>query len=339
MVMAVSGVMAQSSAPRPAELREIAKHIFQPIPEQAPAPRGESITEAHIELGRKLYFDPRLSRSQSISCNSCHNVGTAGVDNAPKSIGYGWQLGGRNSPTVFNAVFNSIQFWDGRAPDLKEQAKGPLVNPVEMNSTPELVESTLRSIPGYVEAFKHAFPGETQPVTFENTARAIEAFETTLITPNSRFDQFLKGSDTAMRPEELQGLSLFIEKGCITCHSGVNLGGQTIFPFGLVNKPDVKYLPLEDKGRSEVTQNPEEDYFFRVPQLRNVALTAPYFHSGQVWDLKEAVAVMGNVQLGQTLSEGEVHSIVKFLDTLTGDQPRVVHPILPPGTISTPRPH
>jgi cytochrome c peroxidase len=340
LAVAISSVMAQSSsvAEKAQELREMAVNLFQPIPGSVTEVRGQAISQPQITLGKALYFDPRLSRSQTISCNSCHNLGTAGVDNASKSIGHNWQRGDRNSPTVLNAVFNAAQFWDGRAADLKEQAKGPLVNPVEMNSTEELVESTLRSIPGYADMFRQAFPSDPQPVTFDNAARAIEAFETTLITPNSKFDQFLQGSDTAMNAQELQGLSLFMEEGCITCHTGVNLGGQTFFPFGLINKPHPSILPTEDTGRAGVTKQAEDDYFFRVAPLRNIALTAPYFHSGQIWDLSEAVSVMSDAQLGQKLSPEDVGAITSFLGTLTGDQPKVEYPLLPPSSGSTPRP-
>lgn len=329
---------AQSTAPQIAELRETAQSLFQPIPASAPEVRGNAVTAEQVELGRWLFFDPRLSRSQIISCNTCHNVGTGGADNVPTSIGHGWQRGPRNSPTVLNSVFNAAQFWDGRAADLKEQAKGPVQASVEMNNTPDRVEETLRSMPAYVEAFTRAFPGEKNAVSFDNMAAAIEAFETTLITPDSRFDKFLAGNDKAMNPEELRGLSLFIEKGCIACHSGINLGGQAYYPFGLVEKPGADILPLEDKGRFTITNTATDEYVFRAAPLRNVALTAPYFHSGQVWDLKQAVAIMGSSQLGHELNAAEVDSIAKFLQTLTGRAPVLEHPVLPVSTATTPRP-
>ncbi|MFV3306587.1 cytochrome-c peroxidase [Pseudomonas sp. NY15181] len=315
-------------------LRDHANSLFKPIPEQA----SDTLDPGQIELGRQLFFEPRLSASHVISCNTCHNIGTGGADNVPTSSGHAWQKGARNSPTVFNAVFNVAQFWDGRAKDLEEQAKGPVQNPVEMHNTPKNVEATLRSMPEYVAAFGKAFPGDNQPVSFDNMARALQAFESTLITPDSRFDLYLKGDDNALDAREKKGLQTFMSSGCISCHNGVNLGGQAYFPFGLVKKPDDKVLPSGDKGRFEVTKTPNDQYVFRAAPLRNVALTAPYFHSGQVWSLEEAVAIMGTAQLGKQLSTEEVGDIVAFLKTLTGKQPQVEYPILPPSTATTPRP-
>jgi len=319
------------------ELRELSNALFAPIPARVDDMRGQPITAEQVELGKWLFFDPRLSRSHVISCNTCHNVGTGGADNVPTSIGHGWQKGPRNSPTVLNAVFNAAQFWDGRAADLKEQAKGPVQASVEMNSTPQRVEETLRSMPEYVQAFGRAFPGEHQPVTFDNMAAAIEAFEAQLVTPDSRFDKFLAGQDN-LDAVELKGLSLFIDKGCIACHAGTNFGGQAYFPFGVVERPGADVLPPTDKGRFTVTHTASDEYVFRAAPLRNVALTAPYFHSGQVWDLEQAVAIMGNAQLGHELDAGEVQAIARFLRTLTGTQPRVQHPVLPTSTLATPRP-
>lgn len=332
-----SAASAQAPAPDPAALRDTAKALFAPVPSSVAEMRGAAITAEQVELGKWLFFDPRLSRSHVISCNTCHNVGTGGADNVPTSIGHGWQKGPRNSPTVLNAVFNAAQFWDGRASDLKEQAKGPVQASVEMNNTPERVEQTLRSMPAYVQAFGRAFPGQRQPVTFDNMAAAIEAFEAQLVTPDSRFDRFLAGQES-LDAIELKGLSLFVDKGCIACHSGVNLGGQAYFPFGVVERPGADVLPPTDKGRFTVTQTATDEYVFRAAPLRNVALTAPYFHSGQVWDLHQAVAIMGNAQLGHELDAGEVEAITRFLHTLTGTQPRVQHPVLPTSTLTTPRP-
>lgn len=325
--------LAQSAA----EMREQAKALFQPIPAHPDKIRGETVTPAKVELGKWLFFDPRLSKSHVISCNTCHSVGTGGADNVPTSIGHGWQRGPRNSPTVLNAVFNAAQFWDGRAADLREQAKGPVQASVEMNATPRHVEETLSSIPQYVEAFEHAFPGEKNVVSFDNMARAIEAFEATLVTPNSRFDKFLAGQDS-LDEGELRGLNLFMTKGCVGCHNGVNVGGQAYFPFGVVAKPGAEILPAGDKGRFAVTQTATDEYVFRAAPLRNVALTAPYFHSGQVWELEQAVAIMGSSQLGQELNGEETKAITRFLRTLTGDQPRVEYPVLPPSTATTPKP-
>jgi cytochrome c peroxidase len=331
LLLAVSTAAAQANADT---LRDNANSIFKPIPEQA----SDKLDPNQIELGRQLFFEPRLSASHVISCNTCHNIGTGGADNVPASSGHAWQKGARNSPTVFNAVFNVAQFWDGRAKDLEEQAKGPVQNPVEMHNTPKNVEATLRSMPEYVAAFEKAFPADKQAVSFDNMARALQAFESTLITPDSRFDLYLKGDDNALDAREKKGLQTFMSSGCISCHNGVNLGGQAYFPFGLVKKPDGKILPTGDKGRFEVTKTQNDQYVFRAAPLRNIALTAPYFHSGQVWDLEEAVAIMGTAQLGKQLNAEEVGDIVAFLKTATGKQPKVEYPILPPSTATTPKP-
>lgn len=320
------------------ELRDRASTLFSAVPKYPPVIDGNELTAAKVELGKMLFFEPRLSSSHLISCNTCHNVGMGGHDYLPTSIGHGWQKGPRNSPTVFNAVFNSAQFWDGRAADLAEQAKGPVQAGVEMSSTPERVEATLASMPAYVKQFRAAFPGEDDPVTFDNMAIAIEAFEATLITPDARFDQFLRGDDDVLNEQEQEGLALFIDKGCSACHAGVNFGGQGYFPFGLVKKPGADILPDGDKGRFEVTQTASDEYVFRAAPLRNIELTAPYFHSGAVWSLTEAVSIMGTAQLGTELKDDEVESIVAFLKTLTGKVPEVRYPELPPSTDETPRP-
>jgi cytochrome c peroxidase len=285
-----------------------------------------------------LYFDPRLSASNLISCNTCHNLGTGGVDLQQTSVGHGWQKGPRNAPTVFNAVFNIAQFWDGRAKDLEEQAKGPVQASVEMSNNPQRLVATLNSMPQYVDLFKKAFPDDNSPVTFDNTAKAIEAFEATLLTPNSRFDKYLKGDVSALNAQEKEGLQLFMGKGCAGCHNGVNVGGNGYFPFGVVERPGADILPPGDKGRFMVTKTASDEYVFKVPSLRDIELTPPYFHSGKVWNLREAVSVMGSAQLGIKLMDSEVDNITAFLKTLTGDQPRVEYPILPPNTDDTPRP-
>lgn len=319
------------------KLRQQANSLFKPIPTAKQVMAERKLTPEQVELGKWLYFEPRLSRSHIISCNTCHSVGTGGSDNIPTSIGHGWQKGPRNSPSVLNAVFNVAQFWDGRASDLAEQAKGPIQASVEMNATPQYVEDVLRSMPEYVEMFKKAFPGQADPVNFDNTTKAIEAFESTLVTPNSPFDRFLAG-ENALDDLQLQGLSLFIGKGCIACHAGINLGGQGYFPFGVVKKPGAEILPESDRGRFMVTKTASDDYVFRASPLRNVALTAPYFHSGEVWDLEEAVAIMGSSQLGTELTNDEIKAITAFLHSLTGEQPRVEYPTLPRSRPETPKP-
>lgn len=319
-------------------LMEKANGMFEPIPKYPPVIDGNELTQAKVELGKMLFFEPRLSSSHLISCNTCHNVGLGGDDELPTSIGHGWQKGPRNSPTVFNAVFNAAQFWDGRAADLAEQAKGPVQAGVEMSSTPGRVVSTLKSMPEYIERFSNAFPGQDDPVSFDNMAIAIEAYEATLITPEAPFDQYLRGNADALNDKEKEGLALFMDRGCTACHSGMNLGGQNYYPFGLVTRPGAEILPEGDKGRFAVTETASDEYVFRASPLRNIELTAPYFHSGAVWSLEEAVAVMGTAQLGTELNDAEVKSIVAFLKTLTGDVPEVIYPVLPPSTTKTPKP-
>lgn len=336
VVLAAASVSAGADD---AALREKAKNAgLEPVPYGLQPVDDNPVTREKIALGKMLFFDPRLSASGVISCNPCHNLGTGGDDNLPTSVGHGWQQGPRNSPTVLNAVFNAAQFWDGRAEDLKAQAKGPIQAGVEMANEPEQIVKTLNSMPDYVERFGTAFPGEEDPVTFDNMAKAIEAFEVTLVTPNAPFDQWLEGNDGAMTDEQKAGLELFVDKGCAACHSGVNVGGQEYYPFGLVKRPGADILPPEDKGRFQVTETASDEYVFRAAPLRNIALTAPYFHSGQVWDLEQAVAVMGTAQLGTQLSDAEAETIAAFLEALTGEQPTIQYPTLPLETESTPKP-
>ncbi len=286
-----------------------------------------------VELGKMLYFDPRLSKSGFISCNSCHNLATGGVDNLPRSIGHKWQFGGINAPTVLNSRYNIAQFWDGRARDLKEQAGGPIENPVEMAFSHDLAVKVIQSIPQYVQRFKNVYG--TDQIDIDKITDAIAAFEETLITPNSRFDQWLRGDDKALTPEEKEGYQLFKEKGCITCHNGIGVGGNMFQKFGVVKpyEKDTKTL-----GRYEVTKTEADKYVFKVPILRNVELTYPYFHDGSTYSLSEAVNIMAEYQLGIELTSEETRKIVAFLKTLTGEQPRIVYPVLPPSTEKTPKP-
>jgi len=320
------------------ELMVSAQAQFKPIPTTPPTLPGNEATPPKVELGKMLYFDPRISASHAISCNSCHNVGMAGVDSEETSIGHKWQRGGRNAPTVLNAVFNTAQFWDGRAKDLEEQAGGPMVNPIEMASPKEHVAEQLTAIPGYVAAFKAAFPADPKPVTLANAQKAIAVFEATLITPNAPFDRYLRGDAAALSQAQKEGLQLFMNKGCAACHSGINVGGGMYAPFGVVEKPGADLLPPQDKGRFAVTKTASDEYVFRAPTLRNIALTAPYFHTGRAWDLRQAVGVMSSSQLGAELTAGEIDRITAFLESLTGEQPKIVHPVLPPSVAATPRP-
>ena len=320
------------------DLMARAKQQFQPIPPSPPELPGNLASPAKGELGKMLYFDPRLSASHVISCNTCHNLGLGGADAEPTSIGHRWQHGGRNAPTVLNAVFNIAQFWDGRAKDLEQQAGGPMVNPLEMASPTAHVAEQLKGIPRYRDAFVMAFPGEADPITLPNAQKAIAVFEATLITPNAPFDRFLRGDANALSESQKQGLALFMDKGCANCHNGINVGGGMYAPFGVVEKPGANFLPPQDKGRFMVTKTPSDEYVFKVPTLRNIALTAPYFHTGQAWDLGQAVAVMGASQLGAQLTDDQVDKIVSFLGSLTGDQPQVTYPALPPSGAGAPQP-
>jgi cytochrome c peroxidase len=332
------GVGSTELAPTQDPLILQARAFFSPIPGAPPELEGNPATPAKLELGKMLFFEPRLSSSWLISCNTCHNVGLGGVDLQETSIGHGWQKGPRNAPTVLNAVFNIAQFWDGRAEDLAEQAQGPVQASVEMNNTPERAVQTLKSIPQYVDLFSQAFPGQEDPVTFDNMALAIEVFEAALLTPDSPFDHFLRGDGSALSEAEQEGLGLFMGEGCTACHMGVNAGGTGYFPFGLVQAPDASIRPVEDRGRFAVTKTETDNYVFKSPSLRNITLTAPYFHSGKVWKLPEAVRIMGSVQLGADLTTEEANAITAYLGSLTGVQPDVTYPIMPPHTDSTPLP-
>lgn len=285
-----------------------------------------------VELGKMLFFEPRLSKSGFISCNSCHNLSLGGVDALPTSIGHNWQEGPINSPTVLNAEYGLAQFWDGRAKDLKEQAGGPIANPGEMGFTHELAVTTVNSMPDYQARFAAIYGKDS--VNIENITDAIAEFEKTLVTPNSPFDQFLKGDKSAISAQAKSGYQLFKDKGCTSCHNGPAVGGTMYMKMGLV-KPFHTDNPA--KGRIAVTGNSADKFVFKVPTLRNIELTYPYFHDGATWTLEEAVNTMADIQLGQQLSETEVKEMVAFLKSLTGDQPQIVLPILPPSNANTPR--
>lgn len=285
-----------------------------------------------VDLGKKLFFDPRLSKSGFISCNSCHNLATGGSDNLPSSIGHKWQLGPINSPTVLNSSYNLAQFWDGRAKDLREQAKGPIANPKEMASTHTLAIDVINSIPGYRKDFQAVYGKEE--ATIEWVADAIAHFEETLVTPDGRFDKWLLGDNKALTAQEARGYDHFKNKGCISCHNGPAVGGNSFQKMGMV-KP---YKDTQTLGRFAVTAQESDKFVFKVPSLRNIELTYPYFHDGSVWSLDEAVRLMGEHQLGVSLQKEEIADIVAFLKTLTGKQPQVAYPILPPSSPTTPRP-
>jgi cytochrome c peroxidase len=309
--------------------------LFEPLPEVMTS-KSNAITGAKEALGRMLFYEPRLSKSQQISCNSCHGLGTYGVDNQPTSDGHKGQLGDRNSPTVYNAAGHFVQFWDGRAADVEEQAKGPIMNPVEMAMPAEKeVVATLQSMPEYPEAFKKAFPEDQDPVTYNNMAKAIGAFERKLVTP-SRWDKFLRGDQAALNNEEKAGFNAYVEAGCQGCHAGTYVGGNLFQKLGSI-KP---WPDASDPGRMKVTKNEADRLYFKVPSLRNIEKTGPYYHHGKVETLDKAVAMMGEYQLGKTLSEAEVKSIVTWLKALTGDLPvdYIKEPALPKSTAKTPKP-
>lgn len=288
---------------------------------------------AMVELGKKLFFDPRLSRSGFISCNSCHNLSMGGTDNIKTSIGHNWQRGPINSPTVLNASMNLAQFWDGRAKDLQEQAGGPIANPGEMAFTHELAIDVLASIPAYRAEFKQVF-GQDK-LSIAQVTRAIAAFEEVLVTPDSRFDQWLGGKKSALTKDELAGYQLFKSSGCIACHNGPAVGGNSFQKMGVVA---AYKTAMTAEGRFAVTGKDVDRFNFKVPTLRNVELTYPYFHDGEAATLTQAVDVMGRLQLGRTFTADENGKLVAFLKTLTGKQPNLVLPILPPSSDNTPRP-
>lgn len=293
----------------------------------------KEINLAKVELGKKLYFDPRLSKSGFISCNSCHNLSMGGTDNLKTSIGHNWQQGPINSPTVLNSSMNVAQFWDGRAADLKEQAGGPIANPGEMAFTHTLAVDVLESIPAYVTEFTQVFGPDC--INIDQVTEAIAEFEKTLVTPNDRFDQWLQGYTNAITEKELAGYQLFKNSGCVACHMGPAIGGTSFQKMGLVSPYETKN---DAQGVAGVTGKDADRFKFKVPTLRNVELTYPYFHDGEAATLTEAVDIMGRLQLGRTFEKTELEQIVAFLKTLTGDQPSFALPILPPSTDTTPRP-
>ena len=306
---------------------------LKPIPASAKAlekltsnPKNPT-TAAKVELGKMLYFEPRLSKSGLISCNTCHNLATGGTDGMASAIGHKWTSNphGLSSPTVYNAVFYSQQFWDGRSPHLEDQAQGPIQAGPEMAAPKAFVEGVVNSIPEYVALFKKAY-GKDVKIDFAKVADTIAVFERTLVTP-SRYDDFLNGKKNALNKEEQKGLKTFITKGCTTCHNDVGLGG-TMQAFGVA--APYKHMNVGDfKG--------DANGMVRVPTLRNVTQTAPYFHNGQIATLGEAIKEMGRIQLGVDLNDEETASIQTFLKSLEGKKPTIVYPMLPSSTVSTPK--
>lgn len=289
-------------------------------------PKGE-ITKEKVELGKMLYFEPRLSKSALISCNTCHNLATGGVDGVSAAIGHKWTANPHhlNSPTVYNSVLNKAQFWDGRSPHLADQAQGPIQAGPEMAAPKELVVERVTSMPAYVGAFEKAY-GKGTKITFEKIADTIAVFEKTLVTP-APFDAYMNGNKKALTKEQKEGLATFIDKGCASCHNTVAVGGS-MQPFEVHAK--YKFAKGDFKG--------DKNGMVKTPTLRNITETAPYFHNGQVWDLKTAIKEMGSVQLGQNISDADAAKIESFLASLTGKKPNVTYPILPASTAKTPKP-
>jgi cytochrome c peroxidase len=296
---------------------------------------GPERTPALVDLGRMLYYDTRLSSNQEQSCNTCHQLANFGVDSEPTSLGVKGERGGRNSPTSMNAAGHLAQFWDGREPDVEGQAKGPILNPGEMNMPDAAaVEALLATIPGYRDGFKAAFPDQESPVTYDNLALAIGAFERGLVTP-SKWDAYLAGDATALTDAEKQGASDFIATGCTACHNGPYVGGQMYAKLG-----QVEPYETADLGRFEATKNDADTYFFKVPSLRNIAKTGPYLHDGSIASLDEMIVLMGKHQLGRELDAATVQSIKTFLDALTGviEPTYAAKPTLPANGPETPSP-
>lgn len=286
------------------------------------------ITNAKVELGKQLYFEPRISKSGLISCNTCHNLGAGGADGVSAAIGHKWTANPHhlNSPTVYNSVFYGSQFWDGRDPNLEKQAQGPILAAPEMGATKEHVVATVTSMPEYVQSFQIAY-GKDVSIDYEKIADTIATFERTLVTP-APFDAYLNGDEKAMNAEQKKGLKTFIDKGCATCHNGVALGGY-MQPFAITGK--YKYADIGDfKG--------DENGMVKVPTLRNITQTVPYFHNGAIWTLKEAIVEMGRIQLGTQISDKEAASIESFFTALEGKKPEIIYPQLPNSTATTPRP-
>jgi cytochrome c peroxidase len=316
-----------------------AQSPWQPLPDQAPEPPDNPTTAAKVELGKMLYFDPRLSSTGTVSCFSCHNVMEGGDDHMTTSAGVHGLKGGRNAPTVWNAAFHSVQFWDGRAPSLEEQSKGPPVNPIEMGMRDlDAVIDRIRHIPGYRPYFEQAFgPGDV--VTMDNAARAIATYERTLITPGSAYDRYAKGDKTALTPQQVRGMETFADVGCTSCHQGPAFNGPSLpagtgffmkFPTYPESPYVAKYKLADDPGRFSATKDEADRGMWRVPTLLNLTYTAPYMHTGTVKTLPEAVRVMASTQLNRTLDDAQVADVVAFLESLTGKFPQQTMPRLPP---------
>lgn len=322
-LVAVSCAPGTTPAPSAAGVPGDYLYSFQSLPATYGTPE-RPLDDDRVALGKSLFFEPRLSASGQLSCNSCHDLANFGDDGRRVSIGHMGETGTRNAPSVYNAAGYIAQFWDGRSPDVEDQARHPILNSVEMAAESEhAVVDRLRSIPEYGELFRRAFPDSPEPITYDNLVVAIGAFERTLVTP-ARFDEYLRGDDSALSEIELTGFRRFVDVGCAGCHNGPELGGYTFEKLGHI----IEYPAGQDVGRYAVTQRREDTMKFRVPGLRNVAETAPYFHDGSVSTLGEAVSLMARHQLGVQLSHADHRTIVAFLNALTGELP--AHAVEPP---------
>jgi cytochrome c peroxidase len=332
---AIDGGDVAEVEPAVALVADLRLALFSPLPILMES-ENNPITLAKVNLGRKLFYDARLSRNHDVSCNTCHPLTKYGVDGLATSVGHLKQVGGRNAPTVYNAAGHIAHFWDGRAPDIEDQAKGPPLNPIEMAMPGEaVIVAVLNSIPGYVSLFAAAFPDDEEAISYDNMAKAIGAFERGLVTP-TRFDDYLAGDNKALNKLELAGLTAFLDTGCHTCHTSSYVGGAMFQKLGQ-EKP---WDDDEDQGRFDITGKEYDRQVFKVPSLRNVAETGPYFHDGSVKTLKEAVRLMADHQLGISLTDEEVISIISFLNSLTGDidLAYIKRPELPESSESTPSP-
>ncbi|MCF7988315.1 MAG: cytochrome-c peroxidase [Methylovulum sp.] len=309
---------------------------WETLPTEAPAPAENPTTSEKVELGQMLYHDPRLSSTGTVSCASCHNTMLGGEDNRANSMGVNGQTGGRSAPTVWNSAFNKVQFWDGRAASLEAQAAGPVTNAIEMGMKSwDDVVARLKSIDGYQVAFEKAFGKDA--ISKDNATKAIAAYERTLITPNSPYDKYVEGDKAALTLQQVRGMEKMSDLGCTGCHSGAAFNGAGMFQkFPMIANGyfEAQYHFKKDKGVAEVSKNPADENLWKVPTLRNIALTAPYFHNGSVKTLDQAVAIMGQVQLGKDLSKADIADIVAFLNALSGEFPKQKMPVLPgtPGT-------
>jgi len=348
LLMFAGSAIAQGQEDGTDVLHQIAVQLFAPVPAVVEN-EVNPVTDEKVELGKMLWYDTRLSLSGGFSCNSCHNLATYGVDNLPTSLGHGWAIGPRNAPTALNAALHATQFWDGRAADVEEQAQGPVLNPIEMGTpSAEYAVERIASIPTYVDLFAAAYPDLDEPLTYSNIANAIGAFERTLTTP-ARFDDYLEGDLTALSDVEKEGLQVFINYGCAGCHNGPAIGGNMLARFGVTEsywEATRDFVTIDsptmtmDVGLFAVTHDENDLYVFKVPSLRNITRTYPYFHDGSVWSLADATQVMSRVRLGRELTEEDLGKLLAFFDSLEGEIPAYALqlPVLPASTETTPRP-